>query len=260
MTGSGGQRRVPADFLKQLEMRIPPIEEQRRIAAILDQADALRAKRRQVLAHLDTLTQSIFYDMFGDPVSNGRGHPKAPIGSLAYVVTGNSPPRADTSNFGDAIEWIKSDNLGGAVATRATEWLSERGRSLARIAKAGSVLVTCIAGSPNSIGKASLVDRDVAFNQQINAVLPSGRLDTEFLLGQLKTAPSLVRAKSSGGMKGLVSKSSFQSIQVLVPPIATQQEFVRRVRAVDSHRDLIVSEPFDDLYASLQSRAFSGEL
>ncbi len=58
MTGSGGQRRVPADFLQKLQVPLPPLEEQRRIAAILDQADALRAKRRQVLAHLDALLKN----------------------------------------------------------------------------------------------------------------------------------------------------------------------------------------------------------
>ena len=60
--------------LMQAEIPLPPLEDQRRIAAILDHADALRAKRRQVLAHLDTLTQSIFHDMFGDPVIQPMQH------------------------------------------------------------------------------------------------------------------------------------------------------------------------------------------
>ena len=67
MTGSAGQRRVPGHFLAGLSVPLPPLPEQRRIAEILDKADALRAKRRAALAQLDTLTQSIFLDMFGDP-------------------------------------------------------------------------------------------------------------------------------------------------------------------------------------------------
>ena len=68
MKGSAGQRRVPEHFLARLQIPLPPLPEQRRIAEILDKADALRAKRRATLAQLDVLTQSIFLDMFGDPL------------------------------------------------------------------------------------------------------------------------------------------------------------------------------------------------
>lgn len=260
MSGSVGQKRVPRSFIEGLHVPLPPLPEQRRIAAILDHANALRAKRRQVLTHLDALSQSIFREMFGDPVANPRGISTAAIGVLANVVTGNSPSRADADNFGDSIEWIKSDNLGGDVATLADEWLSEQGRRKARIAPAGSILVTCIAGSPTSIGKASLVDRDVAFNQQINAILPSPRVNAAFLLAQLKTAPGLVRAKSTGGMKGLVNKSAFQSIDVLSPPVEAQQAFASKVAAVANQADAAqhALTADDELFAALQSRAFRG--
>ena len=249
-------------IVKESPVPLPPLPEQRRIAAILDHADALRAKRRQVLAHLDALTQSIFDDMFGNPMANDRSLPLAKIGEIAPVVTGNSPSRLESSNFGDNIEWIKSDNLGGPIASKAEEWLSEYGRARARTAPPGSILVTCIAGSPTSIGKASMVAREVAFNQQINAVLPSPLVDSSFLLGQLKTAPELVRSKSTGGMKGLVSKSSFQSIEVLAPPLAAQREFSARLAAVAKRQVGAQSAmAFDDeLFASLQARAFSGRL
>lgn len=254
------QATVGRDRLEDLEVPLPPLPEQRRLASTLDLADALRTKRRQVLTHLEALSHSIFREMFGDPVANLHGIPTASIAALADVVTGNSPSRADADNFGDSIEWIKSDNLGGDVAKLADEWLSEQGRRKARIAPAGSILVTCIAGSPTSIGKASLVDRDVAFNQQINAILPSPKVNATFLLGQLKTAPELVRAKSTGGMKGLVNKSAFQSIEVLSPPLDGQQRFASRIGAIASQagatqRALAAD---DELFASLQYRAFSG--
>lgn len=249
------------DDVYRLNINLPPLSEQRRIAAILDHADALRVKRRQVLGHLDSLTQAIFQAMFGDPL-RGSTVRRAAIGSVAQVVTGNSPSRGEPENFGDAIEWIKSDNLGPDIATEASERLSEIGLSKARVAPTGSVLVTCIAGSPTSIGKASLVDRGVAFNQQINAVLPSPALNSTFLLAQLKACPDLVRQKSTGGMKGLVSKSAFQSIEVLLPPVADQATFVARVDKIRGQRAVAqrALAASDQLFASLQSRAFRGEL
>lgn len=246
----------------RLPVVVPSAAEQRRIAAILDRADAIRAKRRRILSYLDSLTASMFRGRFGDPVANELGFPRATIGSLAVVQTGNSPSRAVAENFGDQIEWLKSDNLGAVVATHADEGLSETGMGRARIAPVGSILVTCIAGSPTSIGKSSIVDRAVAFNQQINAVLPSDAVDAMFLLAQLKTSPELVRAKSTGGMKGLVNKTAFSSIEVLAPPLRDQREFADRMRSVMNLRragqDSLVDG--DELFASLQARAFRGEL
>ncbi len=263
LRGSTARRRsLPTDVFLALPVPQPPAEEQRRIAAILDQVDALRTISRRSLALLDLLTSSAFRAMFGDPITNGRQVPQEHLGALAEVVTGNSPSRTEPDNFGNDVEWLKSDNLGPDIATAAEEGLSEKGRRRARVVPAGSILVTCIAGSPNSIGKSSMVDRDVAFNQQINAILPSASLDPLFLLAQLKTAPDLVRAKSSGGMKGMVCKSAFQTIELLVPPLAQQREFSSRVAGVQAQRVAAQHslDSIDELFASLQARAFSGQL
>lgn len=260
--GASGQNRVREAAFLRLRVSLPSLTDQRRIAAILDQADALQCKRRRVLELLNVLTQSIFRDMFGDPISNPLGLDRASLGSIARVLTGNSPSRANAENFGNAIDWIKSDNLGDDIAARASERLSELGRSRARIARKGSVLVTCIAGSRTSIGKASVVDRDVAFNQQINAVLPSASFDSHFLLAQFKVAPELVRAKSTGGMTGLVNKSSFEGIEVLLPPLPHQKLFAERAAALLASRSLHerAIAAGNELFASLQSSAFRGEL
>ncbi|WP_434515949.1 restriction endonuclease subunit S [Dechloromonas sp. ARDL1] len=77
---------VNATTLKALEIPLPPLHEQRRIAAILDQADALRAKRREALAQLDSLTQSIFVELFGDPVANPKGWVVQPLLELSERV------------------------------------------------------------------------------------------------------------------------------------------------------------------------------
>jgi type I restriction enzyme S subunit len=241
---------------------LPPLGEQRRIAAILDQADAVRATRRQSLESIDDLTRALFLDIFGHPESPRPGAVVRPIGQVARIVTGHTPARNRPESYGGALEWIKSDNLGGVIATPADETLSAVGRQTARIAPAGSVLVTCIAGSPRSIGKTSMVDREAAFNQQINAIVPGPELRSRFILEQLRVAPGLVRAKSTGGMKGLVSKSAFESIEVLVPPTSEQEGFEEKMARVDGVRKVMTAEArrFDRLLLSLQSRAFAGGL
>ncbi|MEV0401077.1 restriction endonuclease subunit S [Actinoallomurus sp. NPDC050550] len=84
MTGSGGQRRIPESYLAQLEVPLPPVEEQQRIAEVLDQADELRVKRRRAIAILDDLAESIFLDMFGAEAQ----FQSCRLGEVAEIVSG----------------------------------------------------------------------------------------------------------------------------------------------------------------------------
>ena len=94
MRGNGEPgNRVIATSLAELTIPLPPLPEQRRIAEILDKADALRAKRRAALAQLDTLTQSIFLDMFGDPATNPKGWPREPLTSACHCYSGGTPAK-----------------------------------------------------------------------------------------------------------------------------------------------------------------------
>ena len=90
----------------ELQIPLPALAEQRRIAGILDAADALRAKRREALAQLDTLLQSTFLDMFGDPVTNPMGWDSSALGKVGEVITGNTPSRKRPEYYGEGIEWI----------------------------------------------------------------------------------------------------------------------------------------------------------
>ena len=260
--GASGQNRIKSESFLRLHIPLPEMEVQRRIARILDIADAVRARRSRVLSHLEELMLSVFADMFGEAADGRSNWGRVKLGDLSTILTGNTPPRSIVSNYGSEIEWIKSDNLGRMFPSEARERLSEQGGKIARIAPAGSILVTCIAGSPKSIGKCSLANRDVAFNQQINAILPSRQLVSEFLLVQLKAAPELVRANSTGSMKGLVTKSAFSSIEVICPPLKLQRRFADHVKSIDaqSHRVQRALDVDDELFASLYSQAFRGEL
>ncbi len=248
-----------------LESRVPvpPLPEQRRIAGVLDRAEALRAKRRATLAQLETLTQSIFLDMFGDPATNPKAWPRKALGEIGEVITGNTPPRAIPAYYGGAIEWIKSDNINTPhyYLTKAEEGLSELGREVARTAPAGSILVTCIAGTPACIGNAAMTDRQVAFNQQINALVPK-QGDVNFIYVQMLVGKRLIQQASTAGMKGMVSKSRFERVSLMFPPVDLQRGFASRAKTVEelktAHRVSLAE--MDALFAALQHRAFRGEL
>ena len=153
-----------------LEFRLPPLSKQRRIVDILDQADRVRRLRAAADAKADSIIPALFGKMFGDPYTNPMMWPKYALDQLATITTGNTPSRKRPEYYGDAIDWVKSDNLNTAshYVTGATERLSNLGKRVARTAPPGSTLVTCIAGSRSAIGNSALTEREVAFNQQIN--------------------------------------------------------------------------------------------
>ena len=243
---------------------VPPIEEQRRIAAILDKADGVRRKRKEAIRLTEELLKSTFLEMFGDPVTNPKGWEIAKLGDFGKILTGNTPPRSVSENYGDEIEWIKSDNITTPehFLTEAEEKLSAKGKKIARTVPNGSVLVTCIAGSRSSIGRAALTDREVAFNQQINAVVPNSDVDPYFLYGQLFVAQHLVQAQSTDSMKGMVNKSKFSSIEFIKPPSQKQQKFGKWFLGFHRYYMNLISgeEQSENLFNSLLQRAFRGEL
>ena len=250
--------------IASLQIPLPPLAEQKRIAGILDTADALRAKRREALAQLDTLLQSTFLDMFGDPITNPMGWDSSALGKVGEVITGNTPSRKRPEYYGEGIEWIKSDNINDPsfVLTEAEEHLSDAGKTVARTCPKGSILVTCIAGSPSCIGNLAIADREVAFNQQINAFVPSKRIVLWFAFVLLWVGKRLVQSASTNSMKGMVSKSAFSGISIPIPPISLQNHFAAIAESIERQKASQRSHlaELDTLFTSLQSRAFRGDL
>ncbi|MDA9347144.1 restriction endonuclease subunit S [bacterium] len=263
-SSGAGIKNIRKSELDAVEIPFPNIDEQRRIARILDKAEAIRRKREQALELADEFLKSVFLEMFGDPLINSKSLPTKPLSDFGKIVTGNTPPRANPRNYGNHIEWIKSDNINTPehLLTKSSEHLSKEGMELARTVPAGSILVICIAGSPSSIGKVAIADRDVALNQQINAITPNADVDQFFLYSQFLVGQRLIQSASTQSMKGMVSKGKFKEIEFLAPEPEEQQEF-GRIFKKSLHNNNILREAHQNshnLFASLSQRAFQGKL
>lgn len=255
---------VSDNVVKGSAIPLPPLAEQKRIAAILDKADALRRKRQQAIDLADQFLRSVFLEMFGDPVTNPKGWPTLPLKELSCIVTGNTPSRNEPENYGSAIEWIKSDNINtpNHYLTEAEERLSDIGLEKGRCVPSGSVLITCIAGSPQCIGNAAIADREVAFNQQINALIPSKSATTEYLYSLALFGKKLIQGASTNSMKGMVSKGNLELLEVPSPPMELQEKYSKMFREFLNKRQRQSSslEYSDGLFYSLSQQAFSGQL
>jgi type I restriction enzyme, S subunit len=258
-------------FLKEIEIPIPfkdgapDFDKQIRIAHLLGKVEGLITQRKQHLQQLDALLKSVFLEMFGDPVRNEKGWDKPELKAFGKISTGNTPPRNEPANYDDEfIEWIKTDNITGEAVfvTPSTEHLSEVGAKKARTATNGALLVACIAGSVESIGRAALTDRMVSFNQQINAIQPGKDVNSLYLYGLFNLSRAYIQSHATKGMKKILTKGDFETIKMIKPPIEIQNQFaviLGKVEGVKSRYQQGLTD-LETLYGALSQQAFKGEL
>lgn len=245
--------------LGQALVFLPSLEEQRAIASRLDVVDKQIEESTKILGYLDDLAKSRFAEMFGDPTVENNIWPYRCLGEVCTVITGNTPSRKDPDNYGDYIEWCKTDNITDEkYLTKASEMLSEKGASKGRIAPAGSLLMACIAGSIKSIGKVAVADRQVAFNQQINAIVPGDSLNVDYLLWAFKLSKDYLCSSVHMQLKGILNKTTLSSKRFAVPPLALQEEFAGFVQQVDKSKSIARKqiEKLQLLYDSLAQEYF----
>jgi type I restriction enzyme S subunit len=259
----GAQPNISQEIIRNLEIPLPPLPEQQRIAGILSRADRLRRLRRYALEMSEGYLQSVFLEMFGDPIKNAMRLPRASIADLGRVQTGNTPSRDVPAFFGDHVEWIKSDNIldDEIFVSQSREMLSEDGLKNGRSVEAGAVLMTCIAGSLSSVGDVALTNRRVAFNQQINAITPHRDVSPLFLYGLLKAAQPLVQYNASAGMKHIITKSKLEELVLIKPPLPQQEDFAaiarQHERLRSQQREAL--RQAEHLFQTLLHGAFRGE-
>jgi len=261
-----GLKHISKKYISNIKIPLPEdITEQIKIANLLTQVEALIIKREESIELLDELLKSTFLDMFGDPVLNPKGWKVKPLKKFGNISTGNTPSRREDKYYDDNyIEWIKTDNIkvDKMYLTSAKEYLSKKGLEKGRSVNAGSLLVTCIAGSLKSIGNASLTDRKVAFNQQINAIDPFEDVNSLFLYWLVKISKEYIQDQAGKGMKKMITKSSFEKITFPKPDKLIQDKFAIIVQQVEATKDHYKDslDELNELFGSLSQRAFRGEL
>jgi type I restriction enzyme S subunit len=241
-----------------LEIHLPALEDQRRIATVLDAAYTMRTKRRRALAKLDTLTQAIYIDMFGDPRTPTAKWARLELGEAGTIHTGKTPPGNKAGMFGEDVPFVTPGDL--EADRQPARWLSLRGVDHVRVVPEGSTLVCCIGATIGKVGEAR---RPSAFNQQINAIdWDRSRVDPSFGTQTMRFLGTDVARLGASTTMPILKKSSFAKMLVPVPPLTEQREFASRraVVALRRHEMRSSREILDQLFASLQQRAFRGEL
>lgn len=256
VAGAKMPRMVMSEFWSY-PVPLPPLEEQRRIAAILDQAETLRTQRRTALALLDSLTQSLFLDIFGDPANNSRNWPVRRLKDLGQVITGGTPPSSKEGMFDGPIPFITPGDLESEEPVRRS--VTEAGAKEVDVVRAGATLVCCIGAT---IGKVGIAVKDSAFNQQLNAVVWGNDVNDNYGYEVMRFFKPTIISWGASTTLPILKKSSFEQIEIPVPPVQLQDLFADRVKQILSLKGLHKSTllGFNNLFNALQSSAFAGEL
>lgn len=243
------------DLVKSVKVALPPLGEQKRIAAILDQADELRCKRQRASDRLNQLGQAIFHEMFG----NDHKVQQASLKSLGKVSTGSTPPTSDKGSFGGAIPFVTPGDLGSGETVKRS--LSEAGAKKSRTVGARATFVCCIGAT---IGKMDQAHEHSAFNQQINAIEWGPLIEPTYGFYAVQQIRQIIIHKGKGASTTLpiLKKSEFEKLEIPCPALALQIEFAERIAAVRNGSGTLLQSLgcFNALFDSLQHHAFRGEL
>ncbi len=243
---------------------LPPLAEQRRIAEVLDRAEALRANRRAALTQLDSLTQSLFLDMFGNPIQNERKWPLAELQEVCSVDRGKFTPRPrnDPSYYGGQFPFIQTGDISKS-AGRLNTWtqtLNEKGVSVSRSFPPGTVVIAIVGAT---LGLTAILEIEVYCPDSVVGIQAHRtKASAEYIERVLRFWRPIFVAQAPETARANINLETLRPLQVPVPPIELQREFARRVTAVEKLKTAHGASlaELDAIFASLQHRAFRGEL
>ncbi|MCF3578049.1 restriction endonuclease subunit S [Planktothrix agardhii] len=256
------QKNLSTTFVRNLEIPLPPIASQRRIADILDKADEIIRKRKEAIALTEQLLKSTFLDMFGDPVINPKGWEVKKLGNICTIVRGGSP-RPINDYLGGTIPWIKIGDAteGDDIYIHKTaEMIKEEGIKKSRYLEPNTLI---FANCGVSLGFARILkiggcihDGWLAFshlNSCINQI---------FLLKSLNQITQYFRSIAPDGTQPNLNTTIMKNFNIPVPPIDSQEKFENIIEQILKKKIKLKEslEESENLFNSLLQKAFKGEL
>jgi type I restriction enzyme, S subunit len=258
---------VNATVLKRIDVPLPPLREQRRIADILDRAEALREKRRKAFATIDALAHSVFLQVFGDPIVNSKAYERQALGDLVDSARGISygiVQRGGDVSGGVPVLRIADVVDGRVVPTQVKRTDPNIASRYRRTFLRGGELVISIRGT---VGRCAQVPKELAggnISRELALIPLKPQVSAGFALALLRT--DAVQRHIAGDIKGVAQRGinlkDLRQLPVIRPPAAQIEVFTRCSESVESLKlrceaSLVL---LDDLFTSLQNRAFRGEL
>lgn len=216
---------ITIDVIKNLRIPLPPLPEQTRIAAILDQADKIRQKRRCAAALADEFLRSVFLEMFGDPVSNPKGWEVRKFEEVGSLDRGKSKhrPRNDPKLLGGNHPLIQTGdvaNCNGYIKTYTATY-SDLGLAQSKKWQSGTLCITIAA----NIAKTGILTFDACFPDSVVGFLPNAQVTTEYVRFWLSFLQKILEDKAPESAQKNINLAILKSLEIPVPDIEKQRLF-----------------------------------
>jgi type I restriction enzyme S subunit len=248
-----------------VEVPLPPLAEQRRIAAILDKADAIRRKRKQAIQYTEELLRATFLDMFGDPVTNPKGWETKSLESISERII--DCPHSTPKWTDEGVICLRTSNLTeGGWNWDDTRFVTEEDYK-ERTSRSEILPGDIVLSREGTVGIAAIVPPDwkLCMGQRLVQIRPEQSKITSLYLLQIllwQLSPERIGQLMRGSTSQHLNVKDLRSMKVRVPPISLQEQFSKIAAQLEAQNQKLVSsvQEKEYLFNSLLQRAFRGEL
>lgn len=258
-------------YIKKLQIPLPPLKTQEHIASILDDAAALRDKTAQLLEEYDRLAQSIFLDMFGDPVSNPKEWDVSQLVEITNKIGSGATPRGGKNSYKEeGISLIRSLNIhDNKFKFKDLAFIDdEQAEKLQNVTIEENDVLINITGA--SVARCAIVPVDILparVNQHVSILrCKPEKINPVFLLHLIISPNTKIKllgvGSSSGATRESITKSQLEDFEIILPSIAIQNDFAEKIALIEQQKELARQElkESEDLFNCLLQKAFKGEL
>jgi type I restriction enzyme, S subunit len=269
--GGGLQINVGKEEILSIKIPLPNLETQKRIAQILDDAISLRDNTEKLLKEYDALAQSIFFDMFGDPILNPKGFPLSPLKKIATKIGSGATPKGGKEAYhSQGMTLIRSLNIhDNLFKMKDLAFIDEnQAKKLNNVSLEKNDVLLNITGA--SVARCAIVPENLLparVNQHVSIIRPKKDiLNSTFLLHLLISPNSkskLLGVSSQGGAtRESITKEQLEKFEIILPKLNTQIEFAEKITLIEQQKELAKQElkESQDLFNCLLQKAFKGEL
>lgn len=256
------RNQVPITRQKELKIPLPPLPEQKRIAAILEKCDRLRRTRRYSLQLSETFLQSAFLEMFGDPATNPMGWDIEELGLIGVLDRGRSKhrPRNAPELFGGSYPFIQTGdvaNSSGYIKSYKQTY-SEQGLKQSKLWSKGTLCITIAA----NIAKTGILTFDACFPDSIVGFLPHQKTNTDFIQQWFSFIQQNLEDTAPESAQKNINLEILRGLPVPLPPLPLQEKFAQIVQKHERFRtqQREAERQAEHLFQTLLHRAFRGEL
>lgn len=256
MTGTAGQKRIPKQFLENYQIPVPPLPIQQKIVSILERAESLKQKRELANEEANKIIQSIFYEMFGNPITNENGWDVATLGEIGKISMCKRIFKEQTLDKGD-IPFYKIGTFGKEPDAFISTRVYEEYKQKFSFPKKGDILLS----ASGTIGRRVVYDGKPAYFQDSNIVWVDNN-ERKIINGFLYYVYGFIKWQTDTSTIARLYNKNLIKTRIIIPPLRLQNQFASIVEKIESikQKQSQATVEISMLFDALMQKAFKGEL